>query len=84
MTGKPTDEPSSSVVTPESGGAMMSANPSMMKSDKAPTMAMNGNPAAMMKAAERRRPSSAGRRLAAVAYRRGPVAELTARSRLSS
>jgi cytochrome c biogenesis protein CcdA/thiol-disulfide isomerase/thioredoxin len=37
-------EPSSSVVTPEGGGSMMSAN--------APTMAMNGNPAAMMKAAE--------------------------------
>ena len=55
MTGKPADkdgaEPSSSVVMPESGGAMMSADPSMMKSDKAPTMATNGNPAAMMKAA---------------------------------
>jgi cytochrome c biogenesis protein CcdA/thiol-disulfide isomerase/thioredoxin len=45
-------EPSSSVVMPEGGGAMMSANPSMMMSDKAPTVAMNGNPAAMMKAAE--------------------------------
>ena len=46
-------EPSSSVVTPEGGGgAMMSANPSMMMSANAPTMAMNGNPAAMMKAAE--------------------------------
>jgi cytochrome c biogenesis protein CcdA/thiol-disulfide isomerase/thioredoxin len=44
MTGKPGAEPSSSVVMPEGGGAMMS--------DKAPTMAMNGNPAAMMKAAE--------------------------------
>ena len=55
MTGKPADkdgaEPSSSVVMPESGGAMMSADPSMMKSDKAPTMATNGNPAAMIKAA---------------------------------
>jgi cytochrome c biogenesis protein CcdA/thiol-disulfide isomerase/thioredoxin len=44
-------EPSSSVVMPEGGGAMMSANPSMMMSANAPTMAMNGNPAAMMKAA---------------------------------
>jgi cytochrome c biogenesis protein CcdA/thiol-disulfide isomerase/thioredoxin len=40
---KMSGEPSSSVLMPE-GGAMMSAN--------APTMAMNGNPAAMMKAAE--------------------------------
>jgi cytochrome c biogenesis protein CcdA/thiol-disulfide isomerase/thioredoxin len=39
-------EPSSSVVMPEGGGAMMSANPSMMMSANAPTMAMNGNPAA--------------------------------------
>ena len=39
-------------MTPEGGGAMMSANPSMMMSANAPTMAMNGNPAAMMKAAE--------------------------------
>jgi thiol-disulfide isomerase/thioredoxin len=45
-------EPSSSVVMLEGGGAMMSANPSMMMSANAPTMAMNGNPAAMMKAAE--------------------------------
>jgi cytochrome c biogenesis protein CcdA/thiol-disulfide isomerase/thioredoxin len=45
-------EPSSYVVMPEGGGAMMSANPSMMMSANAPTMAMNGNPAAMMKAAE--------------------------------
>jgi cytochrome c biogenesis protein CcdA/thiol-disulfide isomerase/thioredoxin len=45
-------EPSSSVVMPEGGAAMMSANPSMMMSANAPTMAMNGNPAAMMKAAE--------------------------------
>jgi cytochrome c biogenesis protein CcdA/thiol-disulfide isomerase/thioredoxin len=37
-------EPSSSVVMPE-GGAMMSANPSMMMSANAPTMAMSGNPA---------------------------------------
>src|ERR1700733_11878254 len=44
MTGKPAAEPSSSVVMPEGGGAMMSAN--------APTVAMNGNPGAMMKAAE--------------------------------
>ena len=43
----------SSVVMPEGGAAMMSANPSMRMSDKAPTMAMNANPAgAMMKAAE--------------------------------
>jgi cytochrome c biogenesis protein CcdA/thiol-disulfide isomerase/thioredoxin len=42
--GKVAAEPSSSVVMPEGGGAMMSAN--------APTVAMNGNPAAMMKAAE--------------------------------
>jgi thiol-disulfide isomerase/thioredoxin len=41
---------SSSVMMPEGGGAMMSANPAMM-SDKAPTMAMNRNPSAMMKAA---------------------------------
>src|SRR6202044_84648 len=45
-------EPSSSVVMPEGGGAMMSANPSMMMSANAPTLAMNGNPGAMMKAAE--------------------------------
>jgi cytochrome c biogenesis protein CcdA/thiol-disulfide isomerase/thioredoxin len=45
-------EPSSSLVMPEGGGAMMSANPLMMMSANAPTMAMNGNPAAMMKAAE--------------------------------
>jgi cytochrome c biogenesis protein CcdA/thiol-disulfide isomerase/thioredoxin len=54
MTGKLADkdggEASSSVVM--NGGAMMSANPSMMVSDKAPTMAMNSNPAAAMKAAE--------------------------------
>jgi cytochrome c biogenesis protein CcdA/thiol-disulfide isomerase/thioredoxin len=50
--GKVAAEPSSSVVMPEGGGAMMSANPSMMMSANAPTMAMNGNPAAMMKAAE--------------------------------
>src|SRR5277367_2219161 len=42
--------PSSSVVM-AGGGAMMSANPSMMMSANAPTMAMNANPAAMMKAA---------------------------------
>ncbi len=43
---------SSSVVMPEGGGgAMMSANPSMVSAN-APTMAMNGNPAAVMKAAE--------------------------------
>jgi cytochrome c biogenesis protein CcdA/thiol-disulfide isomerase/thioredoxin len=47
-------EPPSSVVTPEGGGAMMSANPSMMMSANAPTVAMNGNPGAMMKAAEAR------------------------------
>ena len=35
-------EPSSSVVMPEGGGAMMSANPSMMMSANAPTMAMTG------------------------------------------
>ena len=35
-------EPSSSVVTPEGGGAMMSANPSMMMSANAPAMAMTG------------------------------------------
>jgi cytochrome c biogenesis protein CcdA/thiol-disulfide isomerase/thioredoxin len=52
--GKVAAEPSSSVLMPEGGGggAMMSANPSMMMSANAPTMAMNGNPAAMMKAAE--------------------------------
>jgi cytochrome c biogenesis protein CcdA/thiol-disulfide isomerase/thioredoxin len=50
--GKVAAESSSSVVMPEGGGAMMSANPSMMMSANAPTMAMNGNPAAMMKAAE--------------------------------
>src|ERR1700678_1026235 len=32
----------SSVVTPEAGGAMMSANPAMMMSANAPTMTMNG------------------------------------------
>jgi cytochrome c biogenesis protein CcdA/thiol-disulfide isomerase/thioredoxin len=37
-------EPSSSVVMPEGGGAMMSANPSMMSAN-APTMAMTGKPA---------------------------------------
>jgi cytochrome c biogenesis protein CcdA/thiol-disulfide isomerase/thioredoxin len=37
-------EPSSSVVMPE-GGAMMSANPSMMMSANAPTMAMTGKQA---------------------------------------
>ena len=50
--GKVAAEPSSSVVMPEGGGSMMSANPSMMMSANAPTMAMNGAPAAMMKAAE--------------------------------
>jgi cytochrome c biogenesis protein CcdA/thiol-disulfide isomerase/thioredoxin len=52
--GKVAAEPSSSVLMPEGGGggAMMSANPSMMMSANAPTMAMNGNPAPMMKAAE--------------------------------
>src|ERR1700729_1427265 len=39
-------EPSSSVVMPEGGGAMMSANPSMMMSANAPTMAMSGKVAA--------------------------------------
>ena len=39
-------EPSSSVVMPEGGGAMMSANPSMMMSANAPTMAMTGKVAA--------------------------------------
>jgi cytochrome c biogenesis protein CcdA/thiol-disulfide isomerase/thioredoxin len=39
-------EPSSSVVTPEGGGAMMSANPSMMMSGNAPPMAMTGKPGA--------------------------------------
>ena len=34
--------PSSSVVMPEGGGAMMSANPSMMMSANAPSMAMTG------------------------------------------
>jgi cytochrome c biogenesis protein CcdA/thiol-disulfide isomerase/thioredoxin len=43
--GKVAAEPSSSVVMPEGGGAMMSANPSMMMSANAPTMAMNGKPA---------------------------------------
>jgi cytochrome c biogenesis protein CcdA/thiol-disulfide isomerase/thioredoxin len=44
--GKVTAEPSSSVVMPEGGGgAMMSANPSMIMSANAPTMAMSGNPA---------------------------------------
>jgi cytochrome c biogenesis protein CcdA/thiol-disulfide isomerase/thioredoxin len=43
--GKVAAEPSSSVVMPEGGGAMMSANPSMMMSANAPAMAMNGNPA---------------------------------------
>ena len=43
---------------PEGGGAMMSANPSMMMSDKAPTMAMNGNPGAMMKAADAPAPNA--------------------------
>jgi cytochrome c biogenesis protein CcdA/thiol-disulfide isomerase/thioredoxin len=38
-------EPSSSVLMPE-GGAMMSANPSMMMSANAPTMAMSGKPGA--------------------------------------
>ncbi|HEV7479874.1 MAG TPA: cytochrome c biogenesis protein CcdA, partial [Roseiarcus sp.] len=38
-------EPSSSVVMPEGGGAMMSANPAMM-SGNAPNMAMTGKPAA--------------------------------------
>jgi cytochrome c biogenesis protein CcdA/thiol-disulfide isomerase/thioredoxin len=37
-------ESSSSVVMPEGGGAMMSANPSMMMSANAPTMAMTGKP----------------------------------------
>jgi cytochrome c biogenesis protein CcdA/thiol-disulfide isomerase/thioredoxin len=50
--GKVAAEPSSSVLMPEGGGAMMSANPSMMMSANAPTMAMNGDPVAMMKAAE--------------------------------
>jgi cytochrome c biogenesis protein CcdA/thiol-disulfide isomerase/thioredoxin len=40
--GKDGAQLSSSVVTPESGGAMMSANPAMMMSANAPTMAMNG------------------------------------------
>jgi cytochrome c biogenesis protein CcdA/thiol-disulfide isomerase/thioredoxin len=44
-------EPSSSVVMPEGGGAMMSANPAMMSAN-APTMAMNATPAAAMKAAD--------------------------------
>jgi thiol-disulfide isomerase/thioredoxin len=39
-------EPSSSVVTPEGGGATMSANPSMMMSANAPAMAMTGKVAA--------------------------------------
>jgi cytochrome c biogenesis protein CcdA/thiol-disulfide isomerase/thioredoxin len=39
-------EPSSFVVMPEGGGAMMSANPSMMMSADAPTMAMTGKQAA--------------------------------------
>jgi cytochrome c biogenesis protein CcdA/thiol-disulfide isomerase/thioredoxin len=39
-------EPSSSVVMPEGGGSMMSANPSMMMSANAPTMAMTGKPGA--------------------------------------
>jgi cytochrome c biogenesis protein CcdA/thiol-disulfide isomerase/thioredoxin len=43
--GKVAAETSSSVVMPEGGGAMMSANPSMMMSANAPTMAMNGKPA---------------------------------------
>jgi cytochrome c biogenesis protein CcdA/thiol-disulfide isomerase/thioredoxin len=38
-------EPSSSVVMPEGGGAMMSANPSMMMNANAPAMAMTGKPA---------------------------------------
>jgi cytochrome c biogenesis protein CcdA/thiol-disulfide isomerase/thioredoxin len=44
--GKVAAEPSSSVVMPEGGGAMMSANPSMMMSANAPTMAMSGKVAA--------------------------------------
>jgi thiol-disulfide isomerase/thioredoxin len=47
--GKIAAEPSSSVVM--NGGAMMSANPPMMSAN-APTMAMSGNPAATIKAAE--------------------------------
>ena len=43
--GKVAAEPSSSVVMPEGGGAMMSANPSMMMSANAPTLAMTGKPA---------------------------------------
>jgi cytochrome c biogenesis protein CcdA/thiol-disulfide isomerase/thioredoxin len=42
--GKVGAQPSSSVVM-AGGGAMMSANPSMMMSANAPTMAMNGTPA---------------------------------------
>jgi cytochrome c biogenesis protein CcdA/thiol-disulfide isomerase/thioredoxin len=49
--GKVGAEPSSSVVV-TGGGAMMSANPSMMMSANAPAMAMNANPPATMKAAE--------------------------------
>jgi cytochrome c biogenesis protein CcdA/thiol-disulfide isomerase/thioredoxin len=44
--GRVAAEPSPSVVMPEGGGAMMSANPSMMMSANAPTMAMTGKPAA--------------------------------------
>jgi cytochrome c biogenesis protein CcdA/thiol-disulfide isomerase/thioredoxin len=39
-------EPSSSVVMPEGGGAMMSANPSMAMNANAPAMAMTGKPGA--------------------------------------
>jgi cytochrome c biogenesis protein CcdA/thiol-disulfide isomerase/thioredoxin len=56
--GKDGAQPSSSVVTPEGGGAMMSANPAMMMSANAPTMAMNGNPAAAMKAVEAPAPNA--------------------------
>src|ERR1700677_3495037 len=46
-------QPSSSVVTPEGGGAMMSANPGMMMSANAPTMAMNGKMSAGKDGAQR-------------------------------
>jgi cytochrome c biogenesis protein CcdA/thiol-disulfide isomerase/thioredoxin len=44
--GRDAAEPSSSVVIPEGGAAMMSANPSMTMSANGPTMAMTGKPTA--------------------------------------
>jgi hypothetical protein len=67
-------QPSSSVVM--NSGAMMSANPSMTMSVNGP-MAMSANQAATMKAT-RTAGSFAGRGFAAVAFRRGRVAQLAA------